>query len=260
MLERFLKSRKAQEGGGGEMEAGKFAILLIMGAIGAFVVINMTGVVGGGYIFASGAGQSTDKTFEGFTAALQLVVNGSSKSEMVPFSFSDDDHLIAVFDTRHVMKSNCVWFYGEENFVKPKECGNNICAVVCNEDDFCQNPISSPKIMENSKDSNAITIVSVGVDPDFEANLGKEYAPGKEYALIYGDCDGWSGEPLMGQGIKWVLIEAKDDNTTIMITDKACPNKKTGARNANCYSGTTCQSGMAPVYDYGCDDDRICCI
>lgn len=249
-LERFLRSRKAQDSsGGGEMEAAKTPLSLILQAVGIIVILSLIGGLGGSYIFASEAGQSSDETFKRFAAALQKVANGSSTSQMVPLSFSDDDHLIAVFDTRPFLKDEC---QTNEAFQKPEECGNKMCVVMCNEDDGCEDPISRPKVIQNSK------FGEVGVDAEFYANLGAQYEPGKEYALIYSDCDGWGGDPIMGQGIKWVLIEAKENY--IYITDKVCQNKKSAGKTAECYLGTQCMDGFSPVHDYKCDEGRVCCI
>ncbi len=242
----FLRNKKAQETGG-VTEPGKAARSILLGGFLILVVVSI--MIKSSAIFASEGGQSTDETFRSFVRAFDKVAKGNSTKEMVPFSFSDDDHLIAVFDTRNPwLKDTC---QSNENFKKPPECGNKICIVICDEDDACKKPLSKPVIIEKSK------FGEVAVDTNFHANLGEKYGEGKEYPLIYSDCDGAGGEPVTG--IVWVIIEAKE-NSYIFISDKACPNKKIGGKPANCIQGMECRPKTAPVADYKCSEGWTCCV
>jgi len=242
----FLRNKKAQEGSGGVTEPGGAARGILIGGFLVLVIVSI--MMKSSTIFASEGGQSTDETLKKLASALEEVANGSAQRRMVPLSFSDDNHLIAIFDTRNpFLKDTCE---SNENFKKPADCGNKICAVVCNEDDACEEPISKPYIIKKSN------FGEVAADSEFLANLGEEYESGKEYALIYSDCDGWGGEPVTG--ILYVIIEAK--GSYILISDKACPNKKIGGKPGVCAQGLICPPNTAPLEGYQCSEGWTCCI
>jgi hypothetical protein len=234
-FKRFLRSKKAQEG---VTEPAKAARSLLLSG---FVILVVMGIMmKSSRIFASEAGQSSDESLRRFAESFRKVANGSSERETVIISFTDGGHVLAVFDTRPRLQDTC---QGNEEFKKPAECGNYVCACICDEDEGCEIPYGCKKF-EDSK------FGLVAADADFDENLGKEYAPGREDVLIYSNCDGWGGGAL---GLRWLIIEAKEDY--ISVSDKACGNI-----GGVCYPKQQgCPEKFEELKEYKCSEREICC-
>jgi hypothetical protein len=239
----FLRNRKAQE----YTETGTVGRSLLIGGILVLAIVGV--MLRSSKIHAAEAGQDTVASFTEFAKELFEVANGTKDYAVVSRMSIKDDYVIAVFSEGASGKALADTCQRNEYFERPDdECGNFMCACICSEDDSCKNPYDC-EIIEGK-------IGAVYADPDFDANLGGKRVPEGHDVIIYGDCDGWGGEPLR---VRSILIENKGNS--ILISDNACGNPGKGF---GCYNKECSKMGgfTRELPEYKCPDKRnpFCCI
>lgn len=248
LFERLLKNKRGEEAD--TTTIPKYARTSLLGAI---LVLAIFGIMfTSSNLFASEAGQSADQTLQEFALRLSEVINSTDQNEarVVEFPFLKGDHVLAVFEPpqQSELVDVCPILGFSEDVKKPAECGSKVCIAIYNEDELDKPPYGIPIVIDNSEG-----IREIYADSDFQANVGKEYEEGKEYPLIYGDCDGVRGEPL---GRTKIAIKKKGN--TIEISDDACGNPGKG----QCYSNG-CPDGFSENQEYVCNPvagiERVCC-
>jgi hypothetical protein len=239
-FKRLLRSKKGIE------EEGYRPILKLLPGI--LVVIAIIGMVTwGGSLVAQEPGGETLKDFKNdFVPAFESVVNGSRDYIIVERMFLKTDQIIAVFSSGRVpLKDTCQI---NEDFKKPAQCGDSVCACLCSEGDSCERPFDCFQI-KNAKKSLVLA------DSSFDANLG-DVSGGGNHVLIYGDCDGAGGEPL---GIRDILIETKPRDNVVFISDKTCRHNRGVCMVIP--EGKTCPQGMYVSKEFKCPHETpTCCM
>jgi len=234
----FFRSRKAQE-------AATSPLMMILKFVLSAMVIMVIFyfMAGTNKVFAGDEGKNTAESLKAFAHQLALVVNGTNNNSVADFMSIGEDQVIAVFGSGNKIVDTCQ--SNEEVRKSDKECGNNVCVCSYHEDELDKEPYECIKI------ENAI-IGEIAAEPysDFGANLGQTYdaTNGKAYAMIYGNCDGWTVGPM---GVKSILIEKK--GSYILISDNACANF-----GGQCYSSECSDNSKVEIF-MGCPDDRKHC-
>lgn len=215
-FKRFLRNKKAQDTGTTEVPKAARSILL-----SGFMILVIIGIMMKSTdLFAAEEGQTSQETLKSFSAALSKVANSTGDKAEVIMASLDSGQVLAVFDTTFddVLVDTCQW---NDKVKKPKGCGNKICVAIYDEDGLGSDPYDYI-VIEQEK---GISEIYAEPNDGFWANLGKTYdkANEKAYPLLYGDCDGWAGEPLK---LKNIAIEKKGNR--IRISDDACNNPGKG--------------------------------
>jgi hypothetical protein len=260
-FERFLRSKKADDVG--QMESGRTVRGTLIGII--FVLVMVSIIMTTTTLYAGEVGQDTIMSFENFVGELRQVANGTKDVGIVELMSIDSDQVIVAFDIRPSVVDTCQEYrcmltgYGCEEFPRPphQNCiGKKLCVCVCQEDEACENPYDCKGV-----DNSLFTEIASETTSEFDANLGRTYSGDKAYAMLYGDCDGWQGEPIQARDI---VIE-KEGNI-IRISDNACGNQKSRGIKGQCIKQVqgqaNCGTGKAPISgpQYKCEDGFTCCI
>ena len=248
----FLRNKKAQEGGTGTTEeSGNAARSSVIGFLMAVIVIYVGYQVMSPFVAHAGGEMAKPEDFmEGFLA----VANGSKNYTILEQFGMKEEQLMAVFGSGAPgTKSSGVYDTCQSNewFYKPEDaCGGSDlpCICICNQDDACKSPHDC-KVAKNA------VFGRIYADADFDANLGDETGPG-EYPLIYGNCDGWGGEPVKIRNIIIESVGKPGEGGYIFITDRVCGNKGTGI-----CSQKKCSEIKMRESTYKCPLDRpYCCV